>query len=181
MGWDEDQDGKDIYTETSNITYFPKIFTISPGENRKIKIAFTARWPETENSYRFFFREIPGIEPGVRGVQFALRMSIPVFIQPTQKPVDPAIELGYLKFSGANLLVNIKNNGTSYFMVDKVRLRGLNGFGTETFSKEINGWYVLANHSRSFPAALKYRECAKTTTINVTAVAEIKARRDILT
>src|SRR5574337_916445 len=57
--WAQDADGKDVYTDTKDIVFFPKIMTVEPGEQRAIRIGAKAPAALREKTYRLFVEEIP--------------------------------------------------------------------------------------------------------------------------
>jgi len=81
QGWSQ-QDGEEIYTPTSDVLATPPIFTVQGGASQIIRIGLRKQ-PDSsdEQAYRLFLREVPGPpRPDLQGLQIALRMSIPVFV-----------------------------------------------------------------------------------------------------
>lgn len=169
--WSQDENGKDIYQPSDELIVFPKIFTIDKkGGEQIVRVAFlgkTAPISKTEIAYRFFFEELPVKKPGETALMFALNMSIPVFIKPTQEAAGSAIEK--VEFSAGALQVRVKNNGNAHLMAGKMIASGLGPTGASLFTKEASGWYVLAGASRVFPIPISKKEClpSKKMTVSV--------------
>ena len=75
------QDGEDLLTPTRELLVTPPIVTIAPGAEQVLRVALRRPLdPRQEMNYRIFLQEIaPPPQPGFRGVQVALRISLPVF------------------------------------------------------------------------------------------------------
>jgi fimbrial chaperone protein len=75
------QDGEDLLTPTRELLVTPPIVTIAPGAEQVLRVALRRPLdPQQEMNYRIFLQEIaPPPQPGFRGVQVALRISLPVF------------------------------------------------------------------------------------------------------
>jgi len=85
MAWSQ-VDGEDVYTPTKDVLVTPPIVTIQPGAEQMLRLAL--RRPidtQKELSYRVFLQEVPSPpRPGFRGLQVALRVSIPIFVKSDQ-------------------------------------------------------------------------------------------------
>lgn len=61
----------------------PIVLNLAPGETRVIRVGLRSQSPfDTERSYRVFVREIPSSFDGGMGLQFAVRIGVPVFVPP---------------------------------------------------------------------------------------------------
>lgn len=83
MAWAQ-PDGKDELRPSRDILATPQIFTLKPGATQIVRIGLLRKIDaEQEASYRVLLDEIPPPPaPDFRGLQVALRISLPVFIQP---------------------------------------------------------------------------------------------------
>jgi len=57
--WTEDDQGKDVCTETQDLIFFPKIMTLSKGEKKTLRAGNESPPVEKEKAYRLFVEEIP--------------------------------------------------------------------------------------------------------------------------
>jgi fimbrial chaperone protein len=120
-------DGIDKYSPTDDLIATPPIFTILPGAMQVVRIGLRKRPDaDTELSYRLYLQEVPPAPaPDFRGLQMALRISIPVFVEPGIKAS------GSLKFKTTlsardQLTVTLSNQGKAHLQVTdfKVSLPG---------------------------------------------------------
>jgi fimbrial chaperone protein len=164
--WTQDQAGKDVYTETSDIVFFPKIVSLEAGEQRVIRAGMKGAQPAREKTYRLFIEEIP--EPkkaeGAR-ISIAIRFAPPIFVKPASETVSGSVEAFGL--SQGTLTAVVRNTGNVHVTVTSVTLRGVSAAGEEAFSKEIAGWYLLSGASRPYTADIPRDACRKLSTVAV--------------
>jgi fimbrial chaperone protein len=55
--WTQNQDGKDQYTETLDILYFPKVLSIEPHTERVIRAGIKTPAVKKEKTYRLFIKQ----------------------------------------------------------------------------------------------------------------------------
>lgn len=115
--WSQDN-GQDQYPASADLLATPPIFTIQPGAAQIVRIGM--RRPASvdhELSYRLFLQEVPPPpKPGFRGLQVALRIGIPVFVQPKTK-VAPVLNWKLERQTRNNIKVNLKNDGNAHVQV----------------------------------------------------------------
>jgi fimbrial chaperone protein len=178
--WRQDEEGRDKFTSTKEIIFFPKIFTIEPDEERVVRIGYQGEWPLREKTYRIFLRELPVEKPGGTALKMALRIGMPLFISPTNKIEKVEIEKVSIeeikppeekKVEPASpktmLVVRVKNSGNVHLSLKKIKATGLDESGGEVFSKEVTGWYVLAGRSRPFAIEISPEEFQNSRVIKV--------------
>jgi fimbrial chaperone protein len=176
--WTQDAEGKDQYTETNDILFFPRILIFEKAEERIVRAGIRMPAAAREKTYRLFIEEIP--EPkkaeGVN-VAIAIRFGVPIFVKPLKEEARGEIEK--LEMSNGTLNARVKNTGNLHFIVRSVAVRGKNFKGEEIFSKELGGWYLLAGASRLYattlpkdvcPEAAKVEVDVKTDKISITGV-----------
>lgn len=164
--WSQDEKGQDIYEETKDIVFFPKIADIEKGEEKIVRIGYQGQKVLLqEKTYRLFLQELPVTRPGEMALKFALRLGIPIFINPQKEVTGWAIN--GVTLSEENFTVKVKNSGNIHFIVGKIKAVGLDGSGKEVFSRDINGWYTLAGVSKPFSMAVSHDECMNIRAINV--------------
>lgn len=79
----EREEGKDLYLPTQDLIVLPPAFSIPAGGKQQIRIALQ-RQVLKETAYRLYVAEIPIKENIISstGLKIALRMGIPIFVQP---------------------------------------------------------------------------------------------------
>ncbi|MBI5861365.1 MAG: molecular chaperone [Rhodocyclales bacterium] len=77
---------EDRYDPSPDILVTPPIFTIAPGVSQIIRVGLSsASGTDRELAYRLFVEEVPSPpKPGYQGLQVALRLGIPVFVEAAQ-------------------------------------------------------------------------------------------------
>jgi fimbrial chaperone protein len=177
--WAQDAEGKDVYTDTKDIVFFPKIMTVEPNEQRAVRIGIKGPLSAKEKTYRFFVEEIPsqkkepegkGTGKITAGLTIAFQYSMPIFVKPIRQQESGIIEK--IEMSGGTARVVIRNTGNVHFKLLSVKFRGKAADGAELFSKEFTGWYVLHGLARSYAAVVPRDVCDKLSTIEIKAQAE---------
>ena len=177
--WSQDENGKDMYTDTKDIVFFPKIMAVEPNEQRAIRIGFKGSLGAKEKTYRLFVEEIPSQKKGsdakipgkiTAGLTIAFRFATPIFVKPARPQENGRIES--MNMSKGIVGAVVKNIGNVHLKLLGVTFRGKAVDGKELFSQEVNGWYVLHGMGRRYEMTVPKDSCADLATIEVTAQAE---------
>jgi len=173
--WRQDDAGKDIYEDTGDIIFFPKIANIEKGEERIIRIGYKGKQEIREKTYRLFMQELPVTKPGEMALKFAVTMSIPIFVNPAKEVItDWTAEAA--GFSEESLRVKVANKGNAHIIINKIKAIGLDETGKEVFSRDTTGWYALAGITKIFSVAIPQEECLKVKTLVVRTEVEKNSR-----
>jgi fimbrial chaperone protein len=171
MEWTQDSEGKDVYTETEDLIFFPKIMTIEPKEDRILRAGIKIPAVAKEKTYRLFVEEIP--EPkkseGVN-VAIAIRFGVPIFVKPLK--AEPKGEIQKVELAKGVVSATVKNTGNVHFMINSVNIRGKNDKGEEIFAKDVNGWYLLSDASRIYSVEVPQEICKEISKIDVQVVTD---------
>ena len=178
--WAQSVDGEAQLTPSDALVAFPGLLTLEPGTERKVRLGLTRSFPaDKETTFRVVFEELPEAVTPTSGaqVQIVTKMSIPVFIQPRQLQqegtlADARIENGVLKFDARNL-------GNTYFIINGVTITGRKA-DDSAFSKNLQGWYVLAGGRREYVVPLTAAECDGLTSIELQVGTDIRRGNDQL-
>jgi len=169
--WTQDAEGKDVYTETEDIIFFPKIMTIEKQEERILRAGIKIPAVAKEKTYRLFVEEIP--EPrkseGIN-VAIAIRFGVPIFVKPIK--AEAKGEIQKVELTKGVVSATVKNTGNVHFMINSLSVRGKNDKGEEIFVKDINGWYLLSDASRIYSAEVPQEICKDVSTIDVQVVTD---------
>lgn len=163
FAWSQDNDGEDVYKETSDIVIFPRILMIPRGQQRIIRLGTTLGPSPQEGTYRLYVEELPiraqkssGTGAGVR---LTLRVGIPVFVSPVNNLDTKAS--GSLTMERGEAVVRVHNGGKTHLIIQSVRITGRNARGAEIFSKDLKGWYLLGGASRAYVTGILPATCRK--------------------
>jgi fimbrial chaperone protein len=122
LAWSQDEHGKDVLVPTKNILANPPVFTLEPNAKQVIRLGL--RKPSigiNEESYRLILQEVPPpLKEGFMGLSVALRMSVPIFVMPTE-PIKPAM-LWQLKLGAEGLKLLGENQGLGHVQVLSLEL-----------------------------------------------------------
>lgn len=79
--------GKDVLSATRQVLATPPIFSVPAGGQQVVRVGLLSPLKgDREGSYRIFLTQVPPKpKPGMRGLQFTLRVSIPIFVMPSIK------------------------------------------------------------------------------------------------
>ncbi len=117
------QDGKDLYEDSDDMIACPPLFNVAAGEEQVVRMALGIQhddWSQ-EGSYRLYIQEVPARpDDGAENqVQFAVRISIPIFLQPETKAQPP---LSWKITQDNGLWATVENSGNAHALVSGIRL-----------------------------------------------------------
>lgn len=143
-------DGKDVYTPTNEILVTPPIVTIAPGAEQIIR-AGLRRAPDakSELAYRVYLQEAPPPpKPGFQGLQVALRVGLPLFVQPMQGQARATLVWTLRRSGGDAMQLELHNEGNAHIQVAEVQLLPLTG--EQPIATQSALAYVLPGQKRSW-------------------------------
>jgi fimbrial chaperone protein len=156
VSWSQ-QDGKDVLVPSRDLLATPPIFTVPAGGSQTVRVGLRQR-PGTpaEGSYRLILQEVPPPpKPEFRGLQVALRLSVPVFIAPAVAPTTTLswqANVTSTLNSRADLKISSVNTGNAHVQVLGFKL--FSG-GTELpLLSPAETAYVLPGQSREWSLRL---------------------------
>jgi fimbrial chaperone protein len=171
LQWLQDGAGKDTYTETEDLVFFPKKLSIPPREERIVRLGIRAPQTVKERTYRLFIREIPEPKSAAEGtgVAIAIEFGVPIFVKPFQENLAGAITSSVLREEQAQC--TISNTGNVHFRINNINFSAKNANNETIFSQEVNGWYLLAGTARTFSTLIPAELCPNLATIDIQAKA----------
>lgn len=145
MVWSQ-PDGVDTYTPAPDILATPPIFTLPAGGTQVIRVG--SRLPpdaKAERSYRLFLSEIPPPpKADFNGLRMALRISLPLFVQPTT-PVAPQLEWRATPSDKGHIRIEATNRGLGHARLSAFKLSA--GTNSEPLHIPAETVYVLPGAS----------------------------------
>lgn len=170
--WTQSPKGEMIAAPTDDIVFFPPLFTVNAGEERKIRFGSLIPFGGAEKSYRLIVEELPPLESpsasGDRpGVRMLMKFSLPIFMQPSRVVSQAQIE--EFAMVDRRLSFRVKNHGNIHLLLQKVSVKGTGKSGEAVFDQELQGWYVLAGDARLYEIELGKEECGKISELTVEA------------
>ena len=165
--WKQDAEGKDIYSNTKDVIFFPRIVSLKQGEARIVRVGMKTPPGKREKPYRLYIEELPGKEfaQGTT-VRTLLRIGIPVFLTPVTTEARGTLE-GLKAEAGGKVSFVIKNQGNVHFIIQSIKVTGQDTQGSDLFSDESQGWYLHAGASRPVAREIPRDACPKVKRIRV--------------
>ncbi|MFL6579149.1 MAG: molecular chaperone [Burkholderiales bacterium] len=157
MEWTQDAKGNDIYVESNDLIFFPRIFAIDKLDQRVVRVGLKVPAPATEKAYRLFIEELPPpADPGKKGAQvlFVLRFGVPVFVRPDKEQLAGTIE--GMEATPTAAVIIVRNTGNQNFQIQSLRVKS-----GPAYEQEIVGGYVLAGATKHVIAQFPPDTCRK--------------------
>jgi fimbrial chaperone protein len=161
--WTQNEKGEDIYTESNDLVFFPRIFSVEKQDKRVVRVGLKVPGGATEKAYRLFIEELPPKpDPEQKGAQivFVLRFGVAVFVRPDKEQLAGNIEA--VEGGPDTAAIVIHNTGNANFQIQSLALKSETGY-----EKEVAGGYVLSGATRRFNAPFPADACAKTGKLHV--------------
>ena len=166
MQWTQDADGADVYTESEDLVYFPKLMSVEPKDRRLVRVGLKSAPAASERSYRLFLDEQPdGAPAGASGVNFTIRFALPIFLPAAQPRVSAAI--ASMTLEQGKLRVAVANDGNQHVRITSVAARADGGF-----KAEVAGWYLLPGVARVHTIEIPAEACRSLRRLEVTVTAD---------
>jgi fimbrial chaperone protein len=177
MEWSQDDSGRDQYTESSDLVYFPQQLQVPAKERRVVRVGYRVPAVQAEKTYRLFIEELA--DEATRsltqtGVAIVLRFGVPVFLRPVTENERGELELSV---GGGAARALVRNTGNVHFRLKDVRIEGIGAAGQSTFETTVYGWYLLTGAERLHEAVIPPEACAATQRVRVEALSEKLALR----
>src|SRR5262245_43057817 len=138
--WTQNENGQDVYTDTKDVLFFPKIVEINSGTKKLIRVGYQGEKIGTlEKTYRLFVEELPLAAAGRTAVKMVLSLHIPLFVGNTNE--KPQGQLENIRVNQGIVSFDVRNTGTKHLKIDRIQLNGIDASGKEIFTVNKNGWY----------------------------------------
>lgn len=167
MRWTQDADGADVYQESDELIYFPRMMSVPPGEKRLVRVGLKTPAGAAEQSYRLYLDELPdAMRPAASGLNFTIRFALPIF-QQAAVPAKPSGAIEALALHDGKLRVTVRNDGSRHFRITAISVRSPAGFATEA-----SGWYLLPGARRVHTIEIPAEACRRLQRLDVVVKSE---------
>ena len=152
--WTQDADGKDVYRDSDELVYFPKLMSVQAGEKRLVRVGLKTPMGATERTYRLLLDELPDAttSAAASGLSFTIRFALPIFLPAAEPLARGAIEAVALR--DGKLSITVRNTGNQHFRIASVAARS-----GEAFAAEAGGWYLLPGIARVHTLEVPVEAC----------------------
>ena len=161
--WTQDADGKDVYLDSDELVYFPKLMSVRAGEKRLVRVGLKTPMGATERTYRLLLDELPDASSpaAASGLNFTIRFALPIFLPAVAPLPSGAIEAVALR--DGTLSVTVRNTGNQHFRIASVAARS-----GEAFAAEASGWYLLPGVARVHTLEVPVEACRGLRRLDIT-------------
>jgi fimbrial chaperone protein len=161
--WTQDAAGKDIYTDSDDLIYFPRQMDLEPDSRRLVRVGLKSAPAGVERAYRLFIEEQPAAgETSNRAANVAIQFNfgVPVFVTP--QGAQPVFEVGEPVLQKGRISLPVQNKGNRF-----VRLSKLTVSDGASWSQDVNGWYSLAGTTRTYTVDVPADICRRAKVLTI--------------
>ncbi len=121
FAWGQPQ-GENALSPTEELLASPPLGTIAPRGSQVVRVVLRRPAQGAEATYRILLDQLPGpASPGT--VRVALRLSIPIFAEPPDRPIAPRLAWR-IEAAGGQAQLVVSNEGTRHETVREMALAG---------------------------------------------------------
>ncbi|HEX5961992.1 MAG TPA: molecular chaperone [Rhodanobacteraceae bacterium] len=164
-------DGRDMLTPTRELVASPPMLTLAPGARQLVRVIRldTTHAGTSEDAYRLLVDELPQADGHQQaGVQYVLRYSLPVFVDPANLPeagsVASSLHWSLVRENGEATL-QVQNPGRMHAQVSDVSLLPPGGAPIEVTAGLLG--YVLPGMTMRWPLKVSASRLPAGTTLKV--------------
>jgi fimbrial chaperone protein len=153
----EQVDGQDRLTPTRDVLVSPVVFTLPANGSQLVRVALQRPVDaDRELSYRLILTEVPPpASPDFTGLNVALRLSLPIFIEPIAA-AQPKLEWTATRGSGDELGVKAQNTGAAHARVLNLSVAPLDDPAAAVVQQAAA--YVLPGQSRTWVVNINQKD-----------------------
>jgi len=184
--WSQGETGKNTYSDSRSLIWFPRALELAPGESRIIRVGVRTTPAAREQTYTLFLTEVAlGGQDAAKSkgaqIRLLLSISVPVFVPPVRPQPGGAVESFELR--GGNLKVVVVNGGNRHFSYREAAIVGLDAAGTKKFTQGVQGRTLLAGSRHEFQVKIPRDVCVQLSELVVNLMTseppEIRRRLDV--
>lgn len=126
--WRQGPDG-DILDPSTGLVISPPMVVIEPGGQQLVRVIRTKPAPaegQAEDAYRIVIDELPVARDDREGIDFVLRYSLPVFIQPAGTEQTPNLTWSLIETDG-KIGIGVANSGLKHAQIADVSIQWPDG------------------------------------------------------
>lgn len=153
MAWSQ-ADNQDQLTDSRELIATPPVFRLRPGQQQVVRVALLRPADEhRELPYRLLLDEVPPPPAAdFRGLQMALRISMPVFVEPRTRmaSMNPCTEFRVARDGPAAARLVLANRGQAHLQFKTLHL----GTPPSMLLSHDKAFYLLPGQQRELPLKL---------------------------
>ena len=147
VAWSQ-KNNEDRLETTNDLLASPPIFTVPAGGSQILRIALRrAADPASERAYRVLVTEVPGKpQPGFTGAQFALKISLPIFVDAAAAKTAAKLEWSARRNAAGEIALSAMNTGARHIQIHSVEVVSEQSVVDADLATM---WYVLPGQRRT--------------------------------
>jgi fimbrial chaperone protein len=140
FSWTNAIDGEMTLEPTKDIVFFPALFSIAPGQTRRVRVTTSERATTHERAYRLIVEQLPSrAGPRVEGgVEMMTRLNVPLFLEPATRVAQATLD--HVALRDGALTFDVHNTGTVHVRFNEVVVKGLSREGAPAHEQRVPGW-----------------------------------------
>lgn len=164
--WTQTVNGEVKLEPTRDVSFFPSLFVLEPGQSRQIRIGVSVPASATERTWRVIVEQLPDATgTGGGTVRVLTRLSIPIFLSPGNG--DAQIHLAKPAVADGRVSFTLRNDGVVHDMLKPVKVVGRDAAGKVIYERAEAGWYLLAGGERRYELELPRDACRRLRSVSV--------------
>ena len=178
--WTEARTGEPKLEASQDLSIFPPLFQLGPGEERKIRVGALGQPGPTERAWRLFIEELPdalSASPTGASVRIRTRFALAVFLAPALPQRSATLSLAR---SERGATVTVKNTGNSRVKPGALAVVFLGAEQERLHVVELPAVSVLAGAEQVVELQVPADVCAKVRTATLSAEIEGEKRSEEL-
>ncbi len=142
------EDGNNVYAPSRDLLVNPPMFTLKPGKRQVIRIGLNRKADtKNERAYRLRLTEVPPPpKEGFTGLRIALRLDLPVYVQPRETQTN-LLNWKASRNANGEVLLTLSNMSNHHIQVKDIKLNEAAG-GCRLVDWQPAGFVLLAGQSR---------------------------------
>lgn len=161
FSWTEERAGEPRLAPSQDLSVFPPVFQLAPGEERRIRVGTTVAPGPSERSWRLFVEALPvAVEApvGKASVQIRTRFALPVYLAPAAPRPRATLTLGR---DGGKVTIVLRNTGNVHVRPPPFTVTLLGAAGDTVGELAVPGGFVLPGSARVEALPVSPDRCAR--------------------
>lgn len=163
MAWTEVVAGEPRLQPTTELSAFPPLFSLGPGEERRIRVGATVPPAREERAWRLFVEELPSPPDGKGSVQIAIRTRFGLAVFQAPIAPRPALSTSLARVAGT-VRASLRNAGNVHVRPAQVTVTFLSASGEKLHVAAVNPAVLFPATERTSDVAVPAEVCAKART-----------------
>lgn len=148
--WTQEDGKDDLIVPTDDLIVSPPIFKVQPQSRQTVRVA-NLKKPDArlEGAYRLYLQEVPPPRrPDEPGMSVAVRMSLPIFITPTDVKTQAVLKWKAYPVDDKNINLVLANSGNAHIQITGISISLPDASSLATIPSMMK--YILPGRAHTF-------------------------------